>query len=95
MNREVLGMQYRERHLAQIREVTGWPSTDWSDPFVGHHVPLGQYVNAESNKCSNKKRANLKCLKIQYLSNDNIALFKALLLKSGVPTQFHCWFPFS
>ena len=43
-------------------------------PFVGHNVPLSEYVNVDSNNCSNRKRDNPKCLTTRKLQIENIAL---------------------
>jgi hypothetical protein len=50
-----------------------------------HDVPLGQYVNVESNKWSNKKLFDPKCLRIKYLSKHNIALLRRWLWVRAPP----------
>jgi hypothetical protein len=48
-------------------------------PFVGHNVPLSQYVNVDSNNCSNRKQDNPKCLTTRNLQIENIALLRRWL----------------
>ena len=58
-----------------------------------HNVPLGQYVNVESNKRRNKKLDDPKCLKIKHLSNHNIALLRRWFWVR-VPANPNIWFDF-
>jgi HEPN domain-containing protein len=45
-------------------------------PLFGHNVLVGRYFNVDSNKCSNKKRANHKWLKTKILQTENSALLR-------------------
>ena len=61
--------------------------------LFGHSVLLGRYFNVDSNKLSNKKQENAKCLKERLLQTKTIALLTRWLWVRAPPNPniLSCW----